>query len=73
VLEGGEEVRCVMEFMDALKAIGEDKRVSCTVDGEPVIYQVIAEELTVNGKIYDYRNFCFSPSQILFGVWKIVE
>lgn len=61
-----------MEFMDALKAIGERKKVSCTVDGEPVIYQVITDELTVNGEIYDCRNFCFSPNQILFGTWKIV-
>jgi len=62
-----------MEFLNALKAIGEGKRVSCTVgDGSPVIYQVITDELTVNGEIYDYRNFCFSPSQILFGTWKIV-
>jgi hypothetical protein len=60
-----------MEFMDAIKAIDERKKVSCICGDEPVIYQVINEELTVNGKIYDFRNFCFSPSQILFGTWKI--
>jgi len=59
--------------MDALKAIDEGKRVRCTVkNGIPVVYQVVTDELTVNGKVYDYRNFCFSPNQILFGTWKIV-
>lgn len=59
-------------FSEALTAIGERKKVTCTVDdGDPVVYQVVCEELTVNGKIYDYRNFCFSPSQILFGRWEI--
>lgn len=61
-----------LEFMDALKAIGQYKKVTCTIeDGEPVVYQVIDDELTVNGRIYDFRNFCFSPSQILFGTWMV--
>jgi len=57
--------------MAALKAIGERKEVICTCEGAPVTYKVIDDELTVNGKVYDYRNFCFAPSQILFGKWVI--
>lgn len=58
-------------FLKALKAIGERKRVTCSCGGDPVIYQVVGDELTVNGKQYDIRDFCFSPTQILFGKWTI--
>lgn len=60
-----------VEFMEALKAIGEYKTVECKCGGDPVVYKVINDELTVNGEIKDYRDFCFSPSQILFGKWII--
>lgn len=63
-----------LTFMDALGAIGNYKRVSCVVSGgNPVVYEVVGGELAINGKATDYRNFCFSPNQILFGTWTIEE
>ncbi len=63
-----------MDFMEALSLINQRVPVSCVVDGgDPVIYRVVNEELTINGRIEDYRNFCFSPSQILFGKWTILD
>lgn len=61
-----------VNFMDAMKAMSEYKKVSCVVgEGTPVIYQAIDEVWTVNGKEFHFRDFCFSPTQVLFGEWTI--
>lgn len=61
-------------FTDALKAMGKGKKVTCTMDdGDPVVYKFVCGDFTVNGKIRDIRDFCFSPSQILWGKWEIEE
>lgn len=60
------------DFAEALQELGQRKTVTCVMDGgNPVVYKVVAEELTVNGTVCDIRDFCFSPSQILFGKWTI--
>lgn len=62
-------------FWEALDAIGNHQKVSCSMGDHstPVVYKVVNGELTVNGKVKDFRDFCFSPSQILFGKWTIEE
>jgi len=59
-------------FLEALKAMNEGLKVTCVVDGgEPVIYKVVDEELTINGRVCDIRGFLFSATQILWGEWTI--
>ena len=63
----------MMGFQKALEEMDKHKTVSCEVlGGDKVVYKPIpGEGLEINGKIHDVRDFCFSPTQILFGVWKI--
>jgi hypothetical protein len=63
----------IESFKKALQAINEGKTVKCTCSGTPVVYKVINDELTINGNIYDIRNFCFAPTQILYGIWEIED
>lgn len=72
-------------ILDTVKAIGECKTVTCTVgDGNPITYKVKyiddadnpywgEECLTIDGKVYDFRNFNISISQILYGKWEVSE
>ena len=61
-----------VDFMTAFSALDGRKSIKCQVgEGSFVVYGVSCDELLVDGKPNDFRNFCFSPSQIAFGKWFI--
>lgn len=60
-----------VDFMTAFDALNGRKSIKCNSGGKDIVYGVSCEELYVDGKPEDYRNFCFAPSQIAHGQWFI--
>ena len=68
-----------MTFLQAVNAIGEHKKVQCTMPGKyggKVVYEVRYDpetwenELFVDGKRKNIDDFCFAPAQVLWGKWR---